>query len=100
MEASQLLYMLLASHHQVDIFAYAMFLYELMTGVRTFEEIENVSDINRLVLRGERPRIFDYNADPVFPSMEELMFDCWKQAAADRPSANQVSSINEPAHMF
>jgi serine/threonine protein kinase len=85
---------------KVDIFAYAMFLYELLTGVRTFEDVENVSEINRLVLRGERPRILEYNADPVFPSMNDLMFDCWKQAAADRPSAIEIiSRLSEPGFL-
>lgn len=75
---------------QVDIFAFAMLLYELTTGVRPFDEIENVSEINRLVIRGERPRVLDYNAEPTFPSLTELMYDCWRQAAADRPDAKQV----------
>ena len=74
----------------MDIFAFAMLLYELTTGVRPFDEVENVSDINRLVIRGERPRILDYNAEPTFPSLTELMYDCWKQAATDRPAANKV----------
>lgn len=74
----------------MDIFAFAMLLYELTTGVRPFDEVENVSDINRLVIRGERPRVLDYNAEPTFPSLTELMYDCWKQAATDRPAANQV----------
>lgn len=67
-----------------------MLLYELTTGVRPFEEVENVSDINRYVIRGERPRVLDYNAEPTFPSLTELMYDCWKQAATDRPNAKQV----------
>lgn len=74
----------------MDIFAFAMLLYELTTGVRPFEEVENVSDINRYVIRGERPRVLDYNAEPTFPSLTELMYDCWKQAATDRPNAKQV----------
>ena len=65
----------------------------MMTGVRPFDDVENLSDINRLVSKGERPRLFEFNAEPAYPSMEELMYDCWKQLANDRPTAKQVGTV-------
>lgn len=75
---------------QVDIFSYAMVLYELLTGARPFEDKQNVQEISKAITTGNRPELYDFNTDPAFSSMVHLMYDCWRQAAIDRPTADQV----------
>lgn len=75
---------------KVDIFSYAMVLYELLTGARPFEDKQNVQEISKAITTGNRPELYDFNADPAFSSMVDLMYDCWRQAAVDRPTADQV----------
>ena len=70
-----------------------MVLYELLTGARPFEDKQNVQEISKAVTMGNRPELFDYNTDHAFSSMVELMYDCWRQAAIDRPTADQVCCI-------
>lgn len=67
-----------------------MVLYELLTGARPFEEKQNVQEINKAITTGNRPEIYDFNSDPAFSGMIDLMYDCWRQAAMDRPTADQV----------
>lgn len=67
-----------------------MVLYELLTGARPFEDKQNVQEISKAITTGNRPEIYDYNTDPAFSSMVDLMYDCWRQSAIDRPTADQV----------
>lgn len=76
---------------QVDIFSYAMLLFELLTGQRPFETLTTTQELNKAVSQGERPVLAEGNLEPAFPGMEDLMYDCWKQSAMERPSADEVS---------
>lgn len=78
-------------HVQVDIFSYAMLLFELLTGQRPFETLTTTQELNKAVSQGDRPLLAEGNLDPAFPGMEDLMYDCWKQSAMERPSADEVS---------
>ena len=77
---------------QVDIFSYAMLLFELLTGERPFETLTSTSEINTAITKGERPALHDANGEPSFPAMVDLMYDCWVHSAGDRPSAQDVST--------
>jgi serine/threonine protein kinase len=74
----------------VDIFSYAMLLFELLTGQRPFENLTSTNEINRAITKGDRPCLSEANGEHSFPGMVDVMYDCWVHAAADRPSANEV----------
>ena len=81
-----------ASVYQVDIFSFGMLLFELLTGQRPFENLTSGQEVNRAVLARERPQVHEGNAEPTFPAMIELMEDCWKHLATDRPSTDDVGA--------
>ena len=76
----------------MDIFSYAMLLFELLTGLRPFENLTSTSEINQAITKGDRPALHEGNGEHCFPAMTDLMYDCWVHSAADRPSANEVSA--------
>lgn len=57
---------------QVDIFSFAIFLFELLTGSRPFHEYRNVVDIKKAIRRGVRPS-FHLELDTQLPRLEGLM---------------------------
>lgn len=75
---------------QVDIFSFAMLLFELLTGQRPFESLSTTQELNRAVIQGERPVVSDGNADHAFPGMMDLMYDCWKHTSSERPNTDEV----------
>ena len=74
----------------MDIFSYAMLLFELLTGERPFEELQTISEMNEAITKGERPSLDGLNGEPYFPEMIDLMHECWIHSPAQRPSANEV----------
>lgn len=75
---------------QVDIFSYAMFIFELLTGQRPYESLTTTQELNQAVIKGERPLVNEGNAEPSFPGLIDLMYDCWKHSSSDRPDADEV----------
>ena len=67
-----------------------MFLFELLTGQRPFESLTTTQELNTAVTKGERPLVNDGNAEPSFPGLIDLMYDCWKHSSSDRPTADEV----------
>ena len=49
-------------------------------------------ELNKAVLSGDRPSLYEGNAEPAFPGMVDLMFDSWKQSSAERPTADEVGT--------
>lgn len=70
-----------------------MLLFELVTGQRPFENLTSTNDINKAISKGERPLLSEGNAEPAFPGMVDLMYDCWVHGAGDRPSADEVGGV-------
>ena len=81
-------------HLQVDIFSYAMFIFELLTGQRPFESLTTTQELNQAVIKGERPLVNEGNAEPSFPGLIDLMYDCWKHSSSGRPSADEVCIVH------
>ena len=75
----------------MDIFSYGMVLFELLSGERPFKRVKYQYEIHLLVSDGERPRLLDYNRKPTFPNLVNLMKNCWKHLANDRPTGGEVS---------
>ena len=71
-----------------------MLLFELITGQRPFESMSTGQEVNRAVIQRERPQVQEGNIEPCFPGMIELMEDCWRHLAAERPTADEVSTYN------
>lgn len=80
---------------KVDIFSYAMVIYEVVSGERPYGELCNIGQITTAVKQeGKRPSLKSYNVDTRFPRLEELMERCWADNGTDRPSAMEVVSDN------
>ena len=73
----------------MDIFSFAMLLFELFTGQVPFERLD-IFKTNNAIRKGNRPSLNDSNLEPAFPAMVELMMDCWQQSPSDRPTAQEV----------
>ena len=78
---------------QVDIFSYAMLLFELLAGQRPFDSLASIQGRNTLICKGERPLMSECNLEPSFPAMVDLMEDCWNQLPSERPAAREVRSL-------
>ena len=86
-------YIIVVLSLQVDIFSFGMLLFELITGQRPFETLSSGQEVNRAVLQRERPQVHEGNVEPSFPGLTELMEDCWRHLAAERPTADEVLQI-------
>ena len=67
-----------------------MFIFELLTGQRPYESLTTTQELNQAVIKGERPLVNEGNAEPSFPGLMDLMYDCWKHSSSDRPDADEV----------
>ena len=73
----------------VDVYAFSILAYEIVTGQEPFSENGNpprLIDILRNVPNGIRPEF----PDDVQASMKELIEKCWSQNASDRPSFDYI----------
>ncbi|XP_033749578.1 leucine-rich repeat serine/threonine-protein kinase 1-like [Pecten maximus] len=76
---------------KVDIFSFAMVVYEVVSGERPYGELRNIGQITTAVKHeGKRPSLKSFNIDTRFPQLEELMERCWKDKGTDRPSAMEI----------
>ena len=74
---------------KVDVFSFAMVLFELLTGKRPFEELHSFR-VNGAISEAMRPALHDGNMEPAFPAMVDLMIDCWQQSPSNRPTTQEV----------
>ena len=81
---------------KVDIFSFAMLLFELLAGQRPFKSLTTTEELNRAVAQGERPAVTEGNLNPAFPAMLELMQDCWRHSASERLNAEEVHQVHRP----
>ena len=68
--------------YKVDVYAYGMLIYELLTGIEPFNEVSNPNSIPLKVCNGIRPDIPSYVSKP----FRNLIRQCWAQNPNDRPS--------------
>ena len=74
---------------KVDVYSYAMTIYEIASGQKPWNDIKDSNDIVELVLDGKRPNIVESIPDRI----AELIEVCWSQKPADRPSFIDVLNI-------
>ena len=74
---------------KVDVFSYAMTIYEIASGERPWGDIKESGNIVELVLNGKRPAI----SNDIPERLSELIQSCWYQTPSDRPSFNEIFDI-------
>lgn len=73
----------------VDVYAYGMVLFELLTGVLPFEGLQQ-AEIVRAVGKGERPDIPEkYRNEAIV----QLIEACWSQNPEDRPTFKEIYQL-------
>ena len=75
---------------KVDIFAFGMVLYELITGRYPFYPRTAHQEVIKAVLNGINPDIRGQNRTPCCPNIIDLMNECWKRNPQDRPTAQDI----------
>ena len=84
---------------QVDVYSYAILLYQLITRLVPFVEYDSEPKINAAVIGGERP---NWQHVPVatfgLPTLTEIMLRCWSAKPMRRPTTAQiVKQVRQPA---
>jgi len=72
---------------KVDVYAYGIICWEIISGKHPFEQYQFVSDITERVLAGDRPTIPEHT--PEYYSI--LMTQCWSEKSEDRPIFKQIT---------
>ena len=70
----------------VDVYAYGMLVYELLTLEAPFRETRTIAGLRKMVLSGERPEISAY----VSPEWATLITSCWQEDPAKRPTMRKI----------
>lgn len=84
----------LLSEHQyykdsfsVDIYSFAIIMYEIITGEKPYEDLKKPVDIvNEVTQKNRRPK-FDKNIQLCY---RNLIVNCWQSNPLDRPSASEI----------
>lgn len=84
---------------QVDVYSYAILLFQIITRSVPFEEYDSEPKINAAVIAGERPK---WQEVPVstfgLPTLTELMIRCWSDSPMKRPTSSQIAEqVRHPA---
>jgi serine/threonine protein kinase len=70
---------------KVDVYAFGMIIWELISGRHPFEEYPFTTDIIDIVLKGGRPKI----PDNTVAYLSNIIRQCWSQKQEERPSFEQ-----------
>merc|ERR1712178_555609 len=78
--------------YKVDVYSFAMVMYEVLTRELPFFDVPNVSafDLLNMVAAGDRPRV-PYGSEPP-DGFVALMESCWLATPHDRPDFTQILS--------
>lgn len=77
---------------QVDVYSYAILLYQMVLRKQPFMEIDSEASVNAAVTRGDRPKWRDSPLTNYgFPSLTELMLQSWVSKPTRRPRAEQIA---------
>ncbi|KAL5004043.1 hypothetical protein ScPMuIL_017499 [Solemya velum] len=85
----------MAYDEKVDIFSFAMVIFELMSGSRPFHQYATLSQMSKAIrLQNKRPSLKELHIESNFPYLEDLMERCWSSSSEKRPSASDIVSVN------
>ena len=77
---------------KVDVFSYAMVLYELISRRRPFYDCDSAIEVNNALKEGKRPRFYNIdNTKYSLLTLTELMIKTWAQEAVKRPSSLDIT---------
>ena len=71
---------------KVDVYAFAMLVYEVLSGMEPFEEVKNPNSIPLKVCNGARPNIPSFIPTP----FKILIKSCWAADPSERYSFNEI----------
>jgi TPR repeat protein len=71
---------------KVDVYAFGIMMFMVITGLDPFQDITNQVILARKVMNGERPTIPDWVGD----SLRELITRCWHTSPDQRPHFNEI----------
>lgn len=72
--------------HKVDVYAFAMLTFEVVTGINPFADMSNPMALGMKVVQGVRPEIPSTCPEPY----RRLIEICWSQEAAMRPEFSKI----------
>ena len=72
-----------------DVYSYGIILWELLTRKEVFGEVRWISEVEKMVQRGDRPEIPAECPRPY----EVLVQKCWSGTASERPSFSQITAL-------
>lgn len=76
---------------KVDVYAYSLVCFELVTQRRPFEEYNSPMQMAKAVVAGERPTLSSQEMDdPETEVLRSLMMACWNDEPAERPSFEEI----------
>jgi serine/threonine protein kinase len=73
-------------HFSVDVYAYGMLAFYVLTGHRPFARIKTIGQLVLMVTRGGRPEI----PAELDQRWRELIEECWSQERTDRPTFEMI----------
>lgn len=84
---------------QVDVYSYAILLYQIITRLVPFIEYDSGPKINAAVIAGERPQWQHVSVTTFgFPTLTDLMLRCWSGKPTKRPTSAQITEqVRHPA---
>lgn len=71
---------------KVDVYAFAMMMYEILTALEPFKSVPAANMIPLKVINGKRPVI----PESVPPAFRDLIQDCWENNPDDRPTFDDI----------
>jgi len=77
-----------------DVYSFGVLAFEVLSGVRPFGHVDDPSQVNDLVVRGERPSLVSVSASVLASawslSVVDLIDKCWAPDPVARPLISQV----------
>ncbi|KAL9658693.1 hypothetical protein ABK040_005849 [Willaertia magna] len=83
----------ISSGEKADVYSYGMMIYELVTHLMPFYEIQNPFQVASQVICGNRPKIHkrgELEKIPIISNLLELMDKCCQQDPLTRPTFSQI----------
>lgn len=78
-----------------DVYSFAMIMYEIISGVRPFDKIENILTIIQNVTTGQRP-----DTSLITENYRSLIESCWHQEMNERPTFDEIVETLESEELF
>ena len=82
--------MFIGDHYDIsiDVYAFSIILFEIVTGEKPYKEIKNKSSISYKVVHNYRPKFSEII--PISDEMKSLIEQCWSQKPSDRPTFEEI----------